>query len=166
MSEEKNIVIEEATEKDLEAIIDIEKSSFPEYPYSIEIFKTLLKEYGRYFLVSKIKGRVIGYACGRIFREKFGEIISIAVAPDFRRRGIGRRLMLELESRFKNDSIKFTRLEVSVKNDVAIKFYESLGYEIFKLTKNYYPDGSDAFTMIKFLEEHEGLSDLGLRRVK
>ncbi|MEM3713168.1 MAG: ribosomal protein S18-alanine N-acetyltransferase [Thermoproteota archaeon] len=155
MAEENHIVIEEATEKDLEAIMDIEKSSFPKYPYSIEVFKTLLKDYGKYFLLSKSRGRVIGYVCGRIFREKFGEIVSIAVAPDFRCRGIGRRLMLELESRFKNDGIKFTRLEVSVKNDVAIKFYESLGYEIFKLTKNYYPDGSDAFTMIKFLEEYE-----------
>lgn len=158
MAEENHIVIEEAAEKDLEAIMDIEKSSFPKYPYSIEVFKTLLKDYGKYFLLSKSRGRVIGYACGRIFREKFGEIVSIAVAPDFRRRGIGRRLMLELESRFKNDGIKFTRLEVSVKNDVAIKFYESLGYEIFKLTKNYYPDGSNAFTMIKFLEEYGCLS--------
>lgn len=155
MFEENHIVIEEATEKDLEAIIDIEKSSFPEYPYSIEVFKTLLKDYKKYFLVSKSKGRVIGYACGRIFREKIGEIVSIAVAPDFRRKGIGRKLMLELESRFKNDGIKFTRLEVSVKNSDAIKFYRSLGYEISKLTKSYYPNGSDALTMIKLLEEHD-----------
>ncbi|MBO3800483.1 MAG: ribosomal protein S18-alanine N-acetyltransferase [Candidatus Brockarchaeota archaeon] len=153
MFEENHIVIEEATEKDLEAIIDIEKSSFPGYPYSIEIFRTLLKDYGRYFLVSRSRGVVVGYICGRIFREKFGEIVSIAVIPDFRRKGIGRKLMLELESRFKKDGIKFTRLEVSVRNTIAIKFYGSLGYEIMKLTKNYYPDGSDALTLIKFLEE-------------
>ncbi|MBO3841524.1 MAG: ribosomal protein S18-alanine N-acetyltransferase [Candidatus Brockarchaeota archaeon] len=152
MSEESHIVIEEATEQDLEAIMNIEKSSFPEYPYSIEIFKTLLKDYGRYFLVSRSGSVVVGYICGRIFRGKFGEIVSIAVIPNFRRKEIGRKLMVELESRFKNDGIKFTRLEVSVRNTVAIKFYGSLGYEIVKLTKNYYPDGSDALTLIKFLE--------------
>ncbi|MDW8034382.1 MAG: ribosomal protein S18-alanine N-acetyltransferase, partial [Nitrososphaerota archaeon] len=139
-------------------IMNIERLSFPEYPYPTEVFKTLLKNYGKYFLIAKSKGIISGYVCGRIFREKFGEIISIAVKPDFRHKGIGRKLMLEIESRFKDNGIKFTRLEVSVKNTIAIKFYESLGYEIMKLTKSYYPDGSDALTLIKFLEENSELN--------
>jgi len=150
----EDIIIEEAKERDLEAIMEIEKLSFPSYPYSLDFFKTLLKDCGRYFLLSKIGNTILGYICGRIFRGELGEIVSIAVIPNFRRRGIGRKLMFELESRFKNDGIKVTRLEVSVKNVDAIKFYEALGYEIIQLIRNYYPDGSDAFIMIKFLEEY------------
>ncbi len=155
MFEESRITIEEATKQDLESVMEIEKSSFPKYPYSMEIFQKLLEDYGRYFLLSKIGGTVLGYICGRIFRSKIGEIVSIAVMPNFRRRGIGRRLMFELESRFKKDGVKVTRLEVSVKNIAAIKFYEALGYEVINLTRNHYPDGSDAFTMVKFLEEYD-----------
>jgi ribosomal-protein-alanine N-acetyltransferase len=152
MSEDR-ITIEEAKEQDLEAIMEIERLSFPSYPYSIDFFKTLLKDCGKYFLLSKIGSMALGYVCGRIFRGKFGEIVSIAVIPSFRRRGIGRELMLELESRFKKDSIRVTRLEVSVKNTAAVKFYEALGYEVINLTRSYYPDGSDAFIMVKFLEK-------------
>ncbi|MGC8831650.1 MAG: GNAT family N-acetyltransferase, partial [Thermoproteota archaeon] len=68
-----------------------------------------------------------------------------------RRRGIGRMLMLGLESRFRADRVKTVRLEVGVENDATIRLYESLGYETVWLRIGYYPDGSDALVMVKNL---------------
>ncbi len=144
-------MLREAGENDLEAIMKIENASFPKYPYPMEVFIIILKHYPRYFLVAEYSGRVSGYVCGRLAGKDRGEVVSIAVEPGLRRRGIGRMLMLELESRFREDRVKTVRLEAGVDNNAAIRLYESLSYETVGLRRRYYPDGSDALTMVKNL---------------
>jgi ribosomal-protein-alanine N-acetyltransferase len=144
-------MLREAGENDLKAVMRIEKASFPKYPYSIGVFTIILKHYPRYFLVAECEDRVSGYVCGRLSGKDLGEVVSIAVESGLRRRGISRMLMLGLESRFRADRVKTVRLEVGVENDAAIRLYESLGYEAVGLRRGYYPDGSDAWVMVKNL---------------
>lgn len=147
-------MLREARENDLEAIMRIEEASFPRYPYSMEVFTMILRHYPRYFLVAECAGRVSGYVCGRLIGKGFGEVVSIAVEPSSRRKGIGRALMLNLESRFRADYVKDVRLEVGVINSAAIRLYKSLGYKPVGLRRRYYPDKSDALVMVKHLEEN------------
>lgn len=144
-------MLREARENDLEAVMRIEEASFPKYPYPMEVFKIILRHYPRYFLVAECADRVSGYVCGRLIGKDFGEVVSIAVEPGLRRRGIGRALMHNLESRFKADRVKNVRLEVGVANNAAIRLYKSLGYKPAGLRRSYYPDGSDALVMVKNL---------------
>lgn len=144
-------IVREAKESDLETVMRIEKASFPKYPYPLDVFEELLRQCQKYFLIAEYKGRVSGYVCGRLVGKSLGLVVSIAVKPEFRRRGIGRILMLELESRFREDHVKTVRLEVGVDNDAAIRLYESLGYETVGLKRKYYLDGSDALIMVKNL---------------
>lgn len=146
-----NCTVREAKESDLEEVMRIEKASFSKYPFPIEVFEELFKRCSKYFLIAEYKGGVSGYVCGRLVGKNLGEVVSIAVEPGLRRRGIGRMLMLELESRFREDRVKTVRLEVGVDNDAAIRLYESLGYETIGLRRKYYPDGSDALIMVKNL---------------
>ncbi len=148
---EKEYIVREAKEEDLETIVRLEKASFPEYPYPFKVFEELLMRCPKYFLIVEYKGRISGYVCGRLVGKSLGVVVSIAVEPELRRRGIGRILMLELESRFRENHVKTVRLEVGVDNDAAIRLYESLGYETAGLRRKYYPDGSDALVMVKNL---------------
>jgi ribosomal-protein-alanine N-acetyltransferase len=143
--------LREAGETDLEAVMRIEKASFPRHPYPMDVFIILLKQYPRYFLVAECSSRVSGYVCGSLAGKNLGRIVSIAVEPELRRRGVGRMLMLELENRFRADRVKAIRLEVGVDNNAAIRLYESLGYETVGFRRGYYPDGSDALVMVKNL---------------
>jgi len=73
-------------------------------------------------------------------------VVTLAVDPGWRRRGIGERLMRACEARF--DLPRF-RLQVRKSNSSAIRLYRSLGYVITSALPGYYGDGEDAYVMEK-----------------
>ena len=77
------------------------------------------------------------------------ELLIIVVDDDFQNKGIGTKLMSFFIDSFckKGDIIL---LEVSSKNNNAIKFYEKFYFETINIRKNYYKD-SDAFIMKKVI---------------
>ncbi|RLE67442.1 MAG: hypothetical protein DRJ43_07425 [Thermoprotei archaeon] len=79
-------------------------------------------------------------------------MISIAVHPEWRRRGVGKRLMLQLLEKMRRMGVRWVRLEVRVSNEAAINLYRRLGFSIEGVLKGYYRDGEDAYLMIKVLE--------------
>lgn len=88
---------------------------------------------------------------------KVGRVISIAVLPDHRRRGIGRALMAKAEEVARARGATTVSLEVSVNNEGAIRFYEELGYGVDGLLRGYYSWGEDAHVMRKELDAEEVL---------
>jgi len=78
-------------------------------------------------------------------------ILSIAVAPPFRRRGIGRALMQAAETLGWNRGARRVSLEVGVTNDSAIALYRRMGYRAGALLYAYYSWGEDAHQMTKVL---------------
>ncbi len=116
------------------------------------------KLYPDLFLVAECCGRVIGYAVGIVEGNNEGHVVSIAVDPEFRGLGIGKALMRELERRFLGYDVSLIKLEVSVKNQVAINLYKSLGFKVVSRAPNYYPDGSDAYLMLKILRKSDSSS--------
>lgn len=63
------------------------------------------------------------------------DMLNLAVRPEYRRQGIGRRLVEELISRL--DAHCLT-LEVRLSNENAIRLYENLGFVQVGRRKNYY----------------------------
>jgi len=75
------------------------------------------------------------------------EILTIAVHPEARRRGVGRRLLAAAaEGALLRDAGELF-LEVSHSNDAARALYLSAGFIQVGLRVRYYPDGSDALVM-------------------
>lgn len=74
-------------------------------------------------------------------------LISIAVRPDKRRKGLGQQLMIALEKRLSKN--KPLRLEVRQGNEAAIKLYLKLGFTQTDLAEGYYTDGENAIVMEK-----------------
>jgi ribosomal-protein-alanine N-acetyltransferase len=86
-------------------------------------------------------------AAGRTGGE--GQIITIDVDPDARRRGVGRLLLEAAEEQLAAYGNREVRLQVAEDNAGAREFYQGHGYTAIGLRPDYYPDGTDAVEMVK-----------------
>lgn len=142
--------IREFRREDLERVCEIEYRSF-QYPYPCQVFLVYHYIFPSLFLVAECGGRVVGYSVGIVENGERGHLISIAVEEVYRGRGLGRSLIKEFESRVKALGATRVVLEVSVENSVALSLYERLNYRVVKVLRNYYPNGEDAYLMLKEL---------------
>lgn len=153
-----DIIIREATEKDLQEVIKVNLISLPEH-YTQDFWLDHLRAWGKAFIVAEVNNRIVGYVMCRVesgigfFKKgliKLGHIVSVAVLPDYRRRGIGTMMMFKSLERLKESySVSEVYLEVRVSNLPAINLYEKLGFKKVRVIKHYYLDGEDAFVMAK-----------------
>ncbi len=160
MGTELKYVIREAREEDLDEVININMISLKEH-YPRSFWEDHLRTWNKAFLVAEASSRIVGYIMCRIesgfcyLRRgwcRLGHIISIAIHPNFRRKGIGTSLMLEALKRLKEIyNAKEVYLEVRVSNYPAINLYEKLGFKKVKVLRYYYLDGEDAYLMAKEL---------------
>jgi ribosomal-protein-alanine N-acetyltransferase len=75
------------------------------------------------------------------------QIMKVAVLPDWQQRGIGRHLMKAMMDHARLNGCTEMTLEVRQKNNLALKLYRYLGFEIIGKRAQYYPDGSNAYLM-------------------
>lgn len=145
----KMIKIRNFSLADLKRVLKIENASFPE-PYSKRYFLELYKKFPDEFLVAENKTDLAGYIIGRL-KGNSGEIISLAVDSDYRRKGVGTKLYHSLIKYFKKLKIKNVFLHVRTGNRPAISFYKKLSFETLKKIPNYYRNNEDAYLMKKIL---------------
>ena len=132
---------------DLKEIMEIERASFPrKQVYSKFRFERYSQKCPESFIVAESENEVVGYTIGKS-KNGSAEIISLAVKPSFRQKGIGRKLTNFLISFLKKRGVKEIFLEVRTINKIAISFYRNLGFKISKILKNYYRNGDDAYLM-------------------
>ncbi len=84
-----------------------------------------------------------------LFEGPVCRVLSVAVAPDARRRGFGTQMMQAAERICRERRLSTIRLEVSTKNLAAIEFYRGLGYRTEGVLYGYYSWGEDAYSMRK-----------------
>jgi ribosomal-protein-alanine N-acetyltransferase len=92
-----------------------------------------------------------GFALGYPDASDVARVVTLDVHPDFRRHGLGRRLLRELLSRLAAGGSTRTLLEVDVRNSGAIEFYRREGFRQVGRLASYYGRGLDAFEMSKAL---------------
>ena len=145
-----NLVFRSVQARDLPAIYEIEKTSFKE-PYPPSFIDTLAHLNPETFLVAEENDRIVGYVVAMLQGDSLGHIISIAVSPNHRRRGVGSALALRLLDALKKLGAKSVRLEVRRSNVVAQRFYKKLGFKKACAIKNYYRD-EDAYVFVTAIE--------------
>jgi ribosomal-protein-alanine N-acetyltransferase len=147
----ENLSIEKFDPSSLNEILEIEKNSFEKKEvFPKEYFLELSKKWPEGFLVAKLGGEIVGYAIGERGKDS-GLIVSVAVKKEWRKRGIGRRLIEKLLENFKKEGMKIVFLHVREENREAINFYQALGFKIRELVENYYSNGENAYLMEKSL---------------
>lgn len=79
------------------------------------------------FLVAEAGNQLVGTVMGG-FDGRRGMVYHLAVSQPFRRRGIGSRLMAELEDRLRGKGCLRCYLLVQADNLDAVKYYEAVGW--------------------------------------
>ena len=140
---------------DLKQVIEINRTCLPEN-YSSNFFMSIFERFPKTFVVAEEGGAVVGYAMCRVehrfgFRlfggTKKGHLISIAVLPDFRRRGIASALMRDVFKGLVGYGCEDLFLEVRISNAGAVRLYKELGFRVERSIRHYYADGEDAYVM-------------------
>jgi len=151
---ERAFTIRKFRPEDLNQVIYINRTCLPEN-YSTYFFVDLYKNFPETFIVAEEDGQVVGYIMCRIesgFSRfsliKRGHVISIAVLPGYRRKGIGEALLREaLQAMATHYGVKECYLEVRISNTPAINLYRKIGFKIEKTIRRYYADGENAYLM-------------------
>lgn len=99
--------------------------------------------------VDKNSDKVVAYG-GMLSVLDEGQITNIATHPDFRRMGLGEKIVLSLIEYCKENGLVFLSLEVRESNVAAIGLYEKLGFSSAGVRKNFYTAPvENAIVMIK-----------------
>ncbi|MBP7146197.1 MAG: ribosomal protein S18-alanine N-acetyltransferase [Acidobacteria bacterium] len=132
---------------DLDQLLEIERASFSA-PWSRAMLAQELEsaEPGRALGLRAPGGRLEAAALARVDADLFS-IMSVAVRPSTRRRGLGRALVRELIARARQAGCSRVDLEVRVNNTAAITLYATEGFVPVGMRRRYYSDGTDALLM-------------------
>lgn len=143
-----NYCIRKVDKKDLDRIYEIELKCFPRDAYPKSLLSYYLFLAGDTSFVIEVDGRVVGYIIVLIRWGNLGHILSLAIDPEYRGRGLGRLLLKEAIERIKREKeVKVFRLEVRASNVPAIRLYKSLGFRYSFFRPNYYQDGEGCYVM-------------------
>ena len=147
---------------DLETVTRINQTCLPEN-YTDFFFIDLARRFPETFIVAEENGEVVGYIMCRIEvglsnfglggLTKKGHIVSVAVMPEHRRKGVGEALVTKAIEGMRLYGAKQCYLEVRMTNEEAIKLYKRLGLEVTRTIRSYYADGEDACVMSRKVQE-------------
>lgn len=148
---------------DLNNVEDIERRSFP-YPWLRIEFEISYKRNRRGFLVAVMNGKITGYIIAEVAKHfeprklrliKRGHLLNVAVDPEFRRWGIGKKLVEAIIEYLHEERAEDVWLEVRASNLIAKKFYLAMGFKEKGRKIRYYTT-EDAMVMEKSLQTKRG----------
>jgi N6-L-threonylcarbamoyladenine synthase len=125
---------------------EIEIVSFPD-PWSPAMFVGELSRSDRIWRAAETaEGVFLGYGGVMIVGDE-AHLMSLAVAPSERRRGVARILYDDLAVRAARTGARRITLEVRDDNDAALAFYRAAGLSVEGVRPRYYREGQDALIM-------------------
>jgi ribosomal-protein-alanine N-acetyltransferase len=133
--------IRRALTSDICEICQIEKEIFRD-PWSEESVRATISTEGAMCYVALRDGKIAAYILGRVIVPE-GELYRIATREEYRRRGIGYRLLDYCVKCEAQGGLESLFLEVREHNEPAIKLYSSYGFVPVGLRKNYYKDPTE-----------------------
>jgi len=135
---------------DVPALIGIEKSVFPESPWSAAQFREELSGVPktRKYIVATQNNEIVGYA-GIALAGNVADIHTLTVIPAHRKQGIATSMLDQLEELGRARNVDAFMLEMREGNVEAQPLYEKRGYSIVSRRDNYYAPGIHALIMRK-----------------
>ncbi|HTY75572.1 MAG TPA: N-acetyltransferase [Candidatus Nanoarchaeia archaeon] len=145
---------------DLQDVMQINRVCLPEN-YTDMFFVDLHQRFPDTFIVAEQDHSVVGYimcrievglsnfGLGGLIRK--GHVVSLAVMPQARRKGVASALLNAAMEGMVSYKAKQIYLEVRVTNQAGVNLYKKLGLDTTRTIPGYYSDGEDAYVMSKKL---------------
>lgn len=146
--------IRQAREPDLPAMLEIERASFPD-PWSLaSLAEELTSEWPPMVLV--VGGVVRGYLCQLAGPGEL-HVTNIAVHTEWRRLGLGKRLLEAAIRKAREASCTHVFLEVRPSNEPARRLYSRLGFvELYRRRRYYIKPAEDGLVLVLALSGETG----------
>jgi len=147
--------IRPALHEDIQAVFELNLASFAEawshqaltgaldHDYNLDVWRTTHGKLAAYYLGQDVLDEV--------------HIMQLAVAPAFRRRGLGVRLTRHILDQKRYEGLRHVWLEVRASNAVAQHLYIGLGFRISGARRNYYTSNAIGFSREDALLMHYDL---------
>ena len=144
----------------LKDVMRINRVCLPEN-YTDMFFMDLHERFPQTFIVAKEDHELLGYimcrievglsnfGLGGLIRK--GHVVSLAVLPQARRKGVASALLNAAMTGMCDYKAKQIYLEVRVTNEAGAYLYKKGGLDIIRTIPGYYSDGEDAYVMSKKL---------------
>lgn len=147
-----DFTVSDVTPAQIPQIERIERECFS-LPWTKEQLEGQFTDDRHVFLAAVFGGVAAGYV-GMAYVLDEGYISNVAVAPEYRRKGVGDALIAALTARAEKLCLSFVTLEVRQSNAPAISLYKKHGFIAAGLRKNYYErPREDALIMTYFLKK-------------
>ena len=140
--------IRSAREDDFDRVMEIDRHSFSA-PWIHNFFKSALDDI---FLVLEKESEIVGYVITCVCHDlEKAVILRIAVHPDHRGEGAGRRLIRKCLDILVERNIGVVELDVELVSRGAIKLYEKLGFKIENILvfPNDFPGDEEIFYVMR-----------------
>lgn len=132
---------------DLPAVLLVERACYP-HPWNAEQFLQELNSPVATVDLLWADGQLAGYICFWLIAGEM-QILNVATAPEWRRRGVAGRLLEHAIVRCHAVGLESAWLEVRAGNRAAIFLYHQHGFVADVTRKGYYRDGEDALLMVR-----------------
>jgi len=137
------IKIRNMEKKDIDQVMEIESIAYGKFFWPSEAFVTELEnELGHYFVAEGENDRIVGYAGFWLIYDE-AHITTIAIHPDFRRQGLGDKLLQKMIETGYEKNVKWFTLEVRASNIAAQNMYYKYNFKSLGLRKKYYQDNDE-----------------------
>ena len=147
MGTSAEIKIRDMTFDDVQSVCEIETQSFYYSVWSPEFFQNCIKSNRHAKLVAEFDKKILAYAIIE-FIGGYAYLLKFAVAPNFRRKTLGKNFLEVLIKFVRQWGRAVIKLHVNTKNVAAIRLYETCGFKVAERLENFYKTvNENAFLM-------------------
>ena len=146
--------IRPAHPSDLDDVLRLEGEAFATDRLTRRRLRALARSASAFLLVAHSGDELAGYVLVLTrSTSRVARLYSLAVSPAVRGRGVGSRLLDAAEAAAQARGADEMRLEVRADNRMAIRLYESRGYQTIGRREEYYADGMAAVRYARDLRD-------------
>lgn len=147
--------LRDAAIADLDALLALERQCFDtDVAFNRRQFRYLItRARGKLVVCITEDGELCGYGAVMLpTRVSVAHLSSLAVAEAHRKKGIGDRLCVHLETIAEDAGFRSIALETRASDDALKRFYTKRGYTVLHTLPGYYPCGSDGIKMTRYFK--------------
>ena len=140
--------------RDFDALWALDQICFPpDISYSRPELRMYLALRSAFCLVAESEGKLAGFVIVDSRAGRPAYMVTIDIAPEFRKAGVASTLLAEVEKRLRTSGVRAIRLEVAENNEAAIAFYRRHAFREIGRKAGYYNGRLDALSLKKELTE-------------